>query len=109
MQMVTESQGIVMEFLGSNYLLNVSQVMVKDKTGTLASGMRGRLMPTTAFVFNAAPGSGIAIGGQRNIAAPKLFKVGFPPAMHCSSPELGTPACQFWHAMTNAQGSMLRP
>ena len=74
-QMVTENQAIIMEFMGSNYLLSISQVMVKDKTGTLASGLRGRLVPATAFVFNAASGSGITVGGQRNIAAPKLFKV----------------------------------
>ena len=75
LQTVTENQGIIMEFVGSNYLLSISQVMVKDKTGTLASGLRGRLVPATAFVFNAASGSGITVGGQRNIAAPKLFKV----------------------------------
>ena len=74
--MVTEAQSIIMEFLGSNYLMGISQVMVKDKTGTLAAGLRGRLVPATAFVFNAASGSGITIGGQRNIAAPMLFKVG---------------------------------
>ena len=35
---------------------------------------RGRLAAETGFVFDAAPGSNIVIAGQRNIAAPQLFK-----------------------------------
>lgn len=38
------------------------------------SSPRGRLIPETGFVFDAAPGSNLIIGGQRNIAAPQLFK-----------------------------------
>ena len=35
---------------------------------------RGRLTQETSFVFDAAPGSNLIIGGQRNVAAPQLFK-----------------------------------
>ena len=40
-----------------------------------ASRLQGRLTETTAFVFDAAPGSDVRIAGQRNVAAPQLFKV----------------------------------
>ena len=83
-QVVTETQGVVMEFLGNNFLLSISQVMVKDRGGTVAAAPRGRLQPATAFVYNAASGSGINIAGQRNIAAPKLFKAG-ASALCCES------------------------
>ena len=88
---------MMFEFQGTNYLLNITNIMSIDKAGEQVGALafychtdqlysneivngaqvvvsRGRLVATTAFVFGTQAGAGITIRGQRSLVAPQLFK-----------------------------------
>lgn len=48
--------------------------MLMSNSFAQISSTRGRLTLETGFIFDVQSGSNIVIGGQRNVAAPQLFK-----------------------------------
>lgn len=73
-QVLTEGQHVVYDYEGTNMTFLVSSVLVLDRSGEQISSTRGRLTLETGFIFDVQSGSNIVIGGQRNVAAPQLFK-----------------------------------
>jgi hypothetical protein len=52
-------QELVTDYQGQNLLLKVRNILAVDRGGEQASVPRGALAPITAFVFDAASGTGI--------------------------------------------------
>ena len=58
-QVFSLDQELVTDYQGQNLLLKVRNILAVDRAGEQASVPRGALAPITAFVFDAASGSGI--------------------------------------------------
>ena len=59
--MFSLDQELVTDYQGQNLLLKVRNILAVDRAGEQASVPRGVLAAITAFVFDAASGSGIKV------------------------------------------------
>ncbi|KAK9852554.1 hypothetical protein WJX84_006225 [Apatococcus fuscideae] len=73
-QIFSVDQLITFEFQGTNFILRIINAYALDSSGEQKSAPRGQLMPDTPVYFEQPTGSGIKVGGQRNVVAPQLFK-----------------------------------
>ena len=74
MQVFAVDQNLTFEYMGTNFLLTVTSLLVTDKVGDQQSGRRAQLVPSTAFIFDVPPNSGLKLAGQHQNVAPQLFK-----------------------------------
>ena len=73
-QVFAVDQNLTFEYMGTNFLLTVTSLLVTDKAGDQASARRAQLVPSTAFIFDVPPNSGLKLAGQHQSVAPQLFK-----------------------------------
>ncbi|DBB18339.1 hypothetical protein WJX82_004385 [Trebouxia sp. C0006] len=73
-QVFAVEQNVTFEYLGTNYLIAVTNLLVTDKVGDQVEARRAQLVPSTAFVFEVPPNSGLKLAGQHSNVAPQLFK-----------------------------------
>ncbi|KAL0035187.1 hypothetical protein WJX79_005010 [Trebouxia sp. C0005] len=73
-QVFAVEQNVTFEYLGTNYLLVVTNLLVTDKVGDQVEARRAQLVPSTAFIFEVPPNSGLKLAGQHSNVAPQLFK-----------------------------------
>ena len=74
LQVFAVEQNVTFEYLGTNYLIAVTNLLVTDKVGDQVEARRAQLVPSTAFVFEVPPNSGLKLAGQHSNVAPQLFK-----------------------------------
>ncbi len=74
LQVFAVEQNVTFEYLGINYLLVVTNLLVTDKVGDQVEARRAQLVPSTAFIFEVPPNSGLKLAGQHSNVAPQLFK-----------------------------------
>jgi len=67
-------QNLTFEYIGSNFLLTITNLLVTDKAGDQVEARRAQLVPSTAFIFEIPPNSGLKLAGQHQNVAPQLFK-----------------------------------
>uniref|UniRef100_A0A7S0S019 Vesicle-fusing ATPase n=2 Tax=Pyramimonas obovata TaxID=1411642 RepID=A0A7S0S019_9CHLO len=73
-QVFTVGQKVTFEYLGTNYMFNVTAVVVEGQLETDVT-QRGMMLPSTTFMFETPANSGIKIVNQATgNAATKLFK-----------------------------------
>lgn len=72
-QVLTVHQTILFEYIGSNYMLTVNDILAATTDAEKMSMHRGVLLPETEIVFETVPGSGIKVTGQKAMTS-QIFK-----------------------------------
>eukprot|EP00250_Pteridium_aquilinum_P005582 c15654_g1_i1 orf=195-2447(+) len=72
-QVFTVGQLLLLEFMGTHYILSVSQTVV-DEQPDAETATRGMLVKATSFFFESTPTSGIKFANQRGGTNSNLFK-----------------------------------